>query len=406
MSQLHIAQAGQRSRSPCLTLSWPVQLAAIVSLSVYLHSLLWWTEPRDMSIFQRPWFEHLVHYGPVGAFAHPFSNYTPAYLYFLAVASLFHGTMEAMYLIKLLSVAGTVFAAFAVADLIKCTGGNPKWAVLLFVLPSAVINSALLAQCDALWAGSCIFAVTAMIRGRPVSSLVWCGVAIAFKAQSVFVAPFIIGALIGRRSPWWHWAIPSLVFVAMMLPAWLAGWPAWDLAMVYPSQPSWIPFPGRLANPWMLATVFAPEGGKNLYWLGFAAVAACSVAIAALTSKSVDKPKAMLMLALLSSLALPFVFPKMLERYFFLADVLSLAAAISLRSRTSVLVAAGVQLASFLSLLTYMYFYYQPYPTLIAIVPATAALVATYVLARRFGAEWPSFKSPFQSDRNAVWETA
>ena len=78
-----------------------------------------------MSLFQRPWFEHLVHYGPVGAFAHPFSNYTPAYLYLLAVASLFHGSMEAMYLVKILSVVGTAFAAIAVADLIKTTGGQP-----------------------------------------------------------------------------------------------------------------------------------------------------------------------------------------------------------------------------------------------------------------------------------------
>ena len=396
MSQLRIAPAEKRPRASSLTISWPVQLAAIVSLSIYMHSVLWWTEPRDMPLFQRPWFEHLVHYGPVGAFAHPFSNYTPAYLYLLAIASLFHGSMAPMYLIKLLSVAGTAFAAVAVADLTKTLGGNPRWAVLLFILPSAVINSALLAQCDALWAGACVFAVSAMIRGRPVSSLIWCGAAIAFKAQSVFIAPFIIGALIGRRSPWWHWAIPALVFVAIMLPAWFAGWPAWDLAMVYPSQPSWIPFPGRLANPWMLATVFAPDAGKNFYWLGFAAVGMSSVAIAALTAKSVDKPRAMLMLALLSSLALPFFFPKMLERYYFLADLLSLAAAVALCSRSTVLIAIGVQLASFLSLLTYMYFYYRPYPTLIAILPATATLVAAFVLARRFGAEWPRFRSPLQ----------
>jgi hypothetical protein len=233
-----------------------------------------------------------------------------------------------------------------------------------------------------------------MIRGRTATSLVWCGVAIAFKAQSVFIAPFIIGALIGRRARLWEWAIPALVFTAFMLPAWLAGWPAWDLAMIYPSQPAWVPFPSRLANPWMLATVFAPEAGKDLYWLGFVAVGLSSVAIAALTSKSVRKPQAMLMLALVSALALPFFFPKMLERYYFLADLLSFAIAVSIRSRPTILIAAGVQLASFLSLLTYMYFFYRPYPTLIAIIPATASLLAAYLLARRFGAEWPRFGIP------------
>ena len=124
MSKLPTTHDELAARRPLVTFSWPIQLAAIASLSIYLHSLMWWTEPRDMPLFQRPWFEHIVHYGPVGAFAHPFSNYTPAYLYLLAVASLFHGSMEAMYLVKLLSVVGTAFAAFAVADLIKATGGS------------------------------------------------------------------------------------------------------------------------------------------------------------------------------------------------------------------------------------------------------------------------------------------
>jgi Gpi18-like mannosyltransferase len=389
MNQSCTAPETVTERRPLVTLSWPTQLAAIVSLALYLHSRMWWTEPRDMALFQRPWFEHIVHYGPIGAFAHPFSNYTPAYLYLLAFASLFHGSLEAMYLVKLLSVAGTAFAAFALADLVKTMGGPSRYSVLLFIMPSVVINAALLAQCDALWAGACVFAVAAMIRGQSVRSLAWCGVAIAFKAQSVFIAPFIIGALIGRRAPWWQWGAPGLAFVGMMLPAWLAGWPAWDLAMVYPNQPAWISFPSRLANPWMFATVFAPEAAKNFYWLGFAAVAAASAAIAALTAKSVGNRRALLLLALLSSLALPFFFPKMLERYFFLADLLSLALAISYRTRPTVLVAAAVQSASFLSLLTYMYFYYQPYLTLVGAILAGAALVSTYLLARRSGARWP-----------------
>ena len=389
MDQLSIVQPGTAARRSPITPSWPIQLGVIASLAIYFHSLMWWTEPRDMPLFQGPWFEHIVHYGPVGAFAHPFSNYTPAYLYLLAIVSLFHGSMDAMYLVKLLSVAGTAFAALAVADLIKATGGQPRYALLLFILPSAVINSALLAQCDALWAGACVFAVAAMIRRRTIRSLAWCGVAIAFKAQSVFVAPFIIGALIGRRAPLWQWFVPLLLFVLMMLPAWLAGWPALDLAMVYPNQPDWIPFAGRLANPWMFATVFAPEAGENLYWLGFAAVGATSVAIAALTATSLNNRRAMLLLALLSSIALPFFFPKMLERYFFLGDLLSLALAISYRSRATFLIAGAIQLASFLSLLTYMYFYYRPYPTLVGSVFACAALLWTYRLARRAGARWP-----------------
>ena len=391
MSESLTAIDAESAPKPSLP-SWQVQICAIFALAVWAHSLLWWTEPRDMSLFQRPWFEHIVRYGPLGAFAHPFSNYTPAYLYLLAIASLFQSTMEPMYIIKLLSVGGTAFAAFAVADLVRACGGRAKYAALLFILPSVVINAALLAQCDALWSGACVFAVAAMIRGKTVPSLVWCGVAIAFKAQAVFVAPFIVGALIGRRAPWWQWTVPLLVFVAIMMPAWLAGWPAWQLAMIYPSQPSWIPFPGRLANPWMFATEFDADASQKFYWVGFATAAGCSIAVAALTSTSVKRPMAMLLLALLSSLALPFFLPKMLERYFFLADLLSIGLAISYSSRATIFVAVAVQLASFLSLLTYMYFYAHPYPTFVGALLATAALIATCLLAWRNGVRWPDLK--------------
>jgi Gpi18-like mannosyltransferase len=370
--------------------SWPVQLAAIIALAIYLHSVFWWTEPYDMTTFLRPWYEHIVHYGPIGAFAHPFGNYAPAYLYLLAGTSLTHDLLDPLYAIKLLSVAGTAFAAYAVADLVKASGGQPKYAILLFVLPSVVINSALLAQCDAMWAGACVLAVSAMIRGKTAWSLVWCGVAIAFKLQSAFIAPFIIGALIGRRAPLWQWTIPGLVFVGSMLPAWLAGWPASNLAMIYQSQAEWFVIPGRLANPWMFATVFAPEAAKGYYWMGIAAAAGASVAIAMLTSRSVRNPRAMLLLALLSAIALPFLLPKMLERYFFLADVLSLVVAISFRTRRAMLIAAAVQIASLLSLVTYMYFYTWPYLTLVGALFSAAALAMTIMAARQNGARWPS----------------
>lgn len=370
-------------------LSWNVVLAAILALAFYLHSVFWWTEPRDMPLFQGPWFEHLVRYGPVGAFAHPFSNYTPVYLYLMAFASLFHELMSPLYLIKILSVAGTAFAALAVADLVRTMGGRSRHAVLLLIMPPAVINAALLAQCDALWAGACVFAVAAMIRGQSARSLIWCGLAISLKAQSVFVAPFIIGALIGRRTPLWQWLIPPLTYAALMLPAWFAGWPAYDLAMVYPNQPGWVPYPGDLANPWIFFSWFAREAGKQFYWVGFLGVAVSATAIAVLTAKSIAKPRAMLFLALLSAIALPYFFPKMLERYFFLADLLSLSTALALRTRPAILIAVAMQLASTFSVFTYMYFFNRPYLTMVGAGLSTAAMIAAYVLARRNGAEWP-----------------
>ena len=37
-----------------------------------------------------------------------------------------------------------------------------------------------------------------------------------------------------------------------------------------------------------------------------------------------------------------------------------------------------------------MYYYYWAYPTMVGAVVDAVAMIATYVLARRDGAEWPS----------------
>jgi hypothetical protein len=46
-------------------------------------------------------------------------------------------------------------------------------------------------------------------------------------------------------------------------------------------------------------------------------------------------------------------------------------------------------MASLPSLISYMYFYAHPYPTLAGFFFASAALVQTYLLVRESGAAWP-----------------
>jgi hypothetical protein len=357
-------------------LSRPTQLVLVLALAVVARAIYWNLRPPDMSLFLEPWFAHIVHYGPIGAFAHPFSNYEPAYLYVLALGSLAHGLLAPMTIIKILSVLGTLFLTLALGDLLKAAGAERRSALLLLLLPSVVINDALLGQCDALWAGSCLFALAAMMRGHSLRSLVWCGVAVAFKAQAAFIAPVIAGALIGRRAPWWHWSIPPLVFLASLVPPWLLGWPGIKLLTVYLDQASLDQIAGRLGNPWMAFTVAGVEQPVNWFMLGYAAAGAAAVAIAALAARSCRDPRLLLVLGALSATALPFLLPKMLERYYFLGDVLTLALALSFRNRNATCAALAVQAASALSLMTYLYSYDHPWPALVAGVAAGGGLLS------------------------------
>jgi Gpi18-like mannosyltransferase len=287
-----------------------------------------------------------------------------------------------MTIIKLLSVAGTVFLTFALADVLKTAGVQARAAVLALVLPSVVINDALLGQCDALWAGACIFALAAMLRGQTLRSAIWCGVAISFKALAVFIAPVIIGAMIGRRAPLWQWFVPAIVFLATLVPPWLLGWPAYDLLTVYLGQATIHPLiAGRLGNPWMLMTMFGSDEAGRFYFIGIGAALAAGVMIGALAKRGWRDPRFLILLTALSGTLLPFLLPKMLERYYFLGDVMTLALALTFRNRKATIAVLAVQLASILSHMTYLYSFDDPWPSLLGAVCASLGIIAMCRLA-------------------------
>ena len=364
-----------------------IQIILILSIAVAARLVYWNMRPPDMDDFLEPWFAHIVHYGPVGAFAHPFSNYEPAYLYLLALGSLAHGFLAPMTIIKMISVAGTLFLTTAFAAVLKSADVDRRGALLLLVLPSIVINDALLGQCDALWAGACLFGLAAMIRGQTLRAMIWCGVAIAFKMQAAFIAPVMIGAMIGRRAPWWQWSIPAAVFLASVIPPWILGWPLIKLLTVYAGQASLDQIAGRLSNPWMFGTVFAEHGSRSWFMIGYVAAGAAAAVIAALAARNPRDPRLLILLAALAGTALPFLLPKMLERYYFLGDVMTLALALSWRCRPAAIAVGAVQVASMLAHITYMYFFFNPWPTLVGAGCAAVGLVAMCQLAApSFGA--------------------
>jgi Gpi18-like mannosyltransferase len=178
--------------------------------------------------------------------------------------------------------------------------------------------------------------------------LVWCGIAFAFKLQAVFIAPFALAMLIAHRTPWRLWPIPAGIYIGAMLPAWLAGWPAADLATIYLRQAG---FYDQLAmnapNLWQIVQTLA--GPAPLEPIAFAAAALIMLVFLVRFARAGAMPDPVAA-ALLSALILPGLLPRMHDRYFFLADLLAFALAASWRSRDGWLIFAGVQTGSLLAL--------------------------------------------------------
>jgi Gpi18-like mannosyltransferase len=317
-----------------------LRLALIAALSLVTYAMVWPAATGDMRHFVVPWLDTILERGGVHAFSAPFSNYTPPYLYLLALVSPLTSILPKISVIKLLSVGGTICLVMAVRRLLRIAGNDrpSEAAAWLFLVPSIAINAAGWGQCDAFWSAACVMAVAAAIGGRLVPMLLWFGVAIAFKAQALFLAPFIAQQLIVRRASVWFWPIPVFVYAAAMVPAALAGWPLMDLFTVYLRQAAWNPdFIGNAANPWSVVQIAAASGAASWTWVGdLAAPAAAGVYVLAYR-RTEGNPHVTITLALLSAVLVPFLLPKMHERFFFLADVLAFVLMAARRDRRSLL---------------------------------------------------------------------
>lgn len=316
--------------------------------------------PSDFDAYVQHWYRHIIAEGRIGAFATPFSNYTPPYLYLLSATTLLHGTMATLYQIKLLSLAGALWTVFASWRLFKALDLPPQgaWGVLL--LPSIIFNTSLIGQADTFWVAPCILALTAGIQKRWFWVAFWGGLAFAFKAQAVFFAPFVAYLFIRNRVPVWHWLVPAGVYVLAMIPAWLAGWPAEMLLNTYLRQvnePLLDKFVSDSASWWTLFGYAARDLALKCFWLGYSSAAAAALAYVFLLPRMTGR--ALIAAAALSAAGLPFLLPSMHERFFILADVLMFLYAWANPSKSAIIAAILMQVASALPVATWA-FGFQP----------------------------------------------
>ena len=318
---------------------------------VAVHLLLFFRYPAgDVIMFVVPWYDEIIAEGRIAVFAHPFSNYTPPYLYLLSLTSLLDGPIPPYYLVKLLSWVGALWVLFACGRLLQALERPWVFALPVLLLPSVAANVSMLGQADTFWVAPCILALAAGLTRRWFWVAFWSGLAFSFKAQAAFFAPFVLHLFITRRVQLHIWLVAPAVYLVAMLPAWLVGWPAWDLATIYLRQAMWQPkkppfyFISNGASWWTIYGWLLPRLALKTFWVGFAtaiaAVAAMLVFVPRLSARST------LLLATISAAGIPFLLPGMHERFYLLADVLAFLYAIVFPSRRSIVAALLMQFAS------------------------------------------------------------
>jgi Gpi18-like mannosyltransferase len=328
----------------------------------------------DMKAFVMRWYDQLARQG-FSALQTGFSNYTPPYLYLLWIATLTRDLLPEVTAIKLISIlfdAGNAVWVYKIARIKYVEGPVPfLGAAIFFTLPTIFLNSAWWGQADSIYTFFILASFYFLLREHSLPAMIFFGIAISFKFQAVFFAPFLFLLTLKHRIAWTHTLIIPFVYITLMIPAVLAGRSFLDTLMIYLTQ----------ADTFRQLTMNAP----NLYqfisnnWyelglmvgLGFTVLLVLFWAIGYAHKIKAWTPEIQVICATVSAVMMPFFLPKMHERYFYIADVMILLLVVYLPRLWVVLLTSQV-----VSTITYsLYLFAQNSPRPAQVAPTSPLLI-------------------------------
>ena len=286
-------------------------------------------------------------------------DYNVPYYYLQGAVAAALPWLDPSVAVKGIHIAFDYALAFAVY---KCVGRKsascvvPLLAALVTLLaPTVLTNSSMYGQCDAIFTTFLVACLYFLLAGRQAWAFVAFGLALSFKPQAVLLAPLFLWLLAGRACDWrWFLLVPA-VFLAGLIPAWLLGIPLSDLLAIYwhLAAQQTLTLSAGLPNFY----VWLPDGLYRFWPLGvfFATGVVLAVAVAVRRASVKMTDELIVLLATYSLLVMPYILPKMHQRYFFAAEVVAIVLAFHLPRYWFVPVIVG--LASFSAYLKELLFF-------------------------------------------------
>lgn len=326
----------------CLTI-----LVAALALRVPMLS----HQTYDYQDFLAPWVQFFRQNGGFQAIRQPLGDYNVPYLYFLAAFS--YLPIADLYLIKALSMVFDLLLAFTGGRLARRVFGGkyayPAAFSILLLLPTVVLNGAYWGQCDSLYAALTLLALTDALDSHPARSVVWLGIAFSFKLQTIFLIPLWCVLWYAKRLKFRHLCLFPVSYFATILPALLLGKPLGDILIVYFNQTGQYHDRLTLNAPSLFALIpYGAEVDADLLaklGIGAAFLLVLGLLLWLFFYRSRLTDQHILTAGLILAIGVPLLLPYMHDRYFFLADALSVIWAVGAYRRAPVPVC--VQVASF-----------------------------------------------------------
>lgn len=333
----------------------------------------------DYTSFLSRWVE-MFRQGGFKLLAENVGDYNLLYQYVLLLIS--KSSLHDLYLIKYVTVFFDYLLALAMMRAAGIFGGEkaklPAF-LLMLILPTTLLDGACWGQCDSVYAFLVVMSLYMLETDRPMRSAIFLSVSFAFKLQTIFFFPVVLLGLLHKKFDWRHAIAFFAAYAVTLIPALIAGRSFVDAVSVYANQSMgqyydrltynapnlylffpMLEFASSQEFTWMRYIQDIDGNGLNGYLnpdlfpdLQHAALYACVVltmivVIYWLMHWKEITPDMTLDIALFFALFLPFVMPKIHERYFYLADMLSILYAFKhVRRRFVPLLVVGASLMSY-----------------------------------------------------------
>ena len=181
-----------------------VVAAGIVLLALAMRLVLFPFQSGDYRMFLAQWYDLIDANGGFSALRYQIGNYNVPYLYLIALLT--YLPVPALAGIKAISVLFDLLLVLFVYKLVALRYPG-TWkpflaAAVVSLLPTVVVNSAMWAQCDSIYAAFGLGGLYYAVRSKPWLACVFFGLALSFKLQIVFLFPVLLVLVLLRKMPW------------------------------------------------------------------------------------------------------------------------------------------------------------------------------------------------------------
>lgn len=310
----------------------------ILILCVFLSAIILYSDPLfvnnltpDLKNYVFHWYKDASRHG-LAFIKHTQSDYPPLYLYLIWLFTYFH--LKEIVVIKGFSILFNFLTARMILIWLTKKYGQASWipvlgyAAMLF-LPTAFLNSVMWGQCDIIYTFFCLVALyrlsTSETPWQIIFSLIIYSIGISFKLHPIFIFPVFWLVLKIKRIPIYYLLIIPFIYLLLMTPALIVGRDFKSLValtyMAYPQMTRGAP------------SVYAFLSNLNFHYAILGNIIALIVIVAVSLRFKKDfygiglSGEVILKLAMFFCLLVPFLLPQMHERYFFMADILSVLCA-------------------------------------------------------------------------------